>query len=773
MSTRHLLNIGMGTVALLLAASVGVVYMSLGGKGNDDVRIDLAMSQQALVQDLSQQVKNLNAAENLMKVNQTRQELGSTILRIDQSLNALLHGGTITDNEGTEIQIPAPTSSAVKEDLSLAAELWIQTGMPLADLAAGDFSIFSSAGQSAVAGLHDNGAQLIEQFGKAASGIRAEAQARYTKGNLARWFALGFAGLFIGLGISRFKQTAIPAKKVKASPTMAPAAPAAPVSKEQPEPQPEPNAPQVWNSQPHQRFTSPVDFDNVNASVDQLSVDMNTIAGSTQKMQVAIDSVGHAMQGMLFSLNQMAQDTAEGYKIVRGANNAATYTHNTAGELAESALEMSRVVGRVTQLAMKTKQIAGQIEAEAVSTGSTGEAFTSVVAAEVKGLAQQTSQATAGIEQTVAEILGTARQYEEAIGQIIKNISAINKVSENLGELMLHPPAAGVAGTPLPAAAPMQLAPQPVATAPAPVAQAPVAPVPAPAPEAEAEAATPPPAPVSAPEPVAQAAAEPEAPAPAADDTWGAVADDPVVTEPTAEKVAEETTAAIEETAAESEPSGSAGNVFMLGGPKKAKPKPKAKDPAAEKPAEVAPPKAEEKKEDDGGNIFMLNKPKADAPAKAAEEAPAPEAKIEEPAAPEKEDDGGNIFMLNKPKGDTPAKAETPPPAAEPEAEKPEPAKADDSGDGNVFMLNKPKKAAPVEEEAPPAAEPKAEEPAAAEEEDSGTNIFMLKKPVKSTAPKAEKPAAKEKEAVTVPADAEEEKEDDGGSNIFMLNKPK
>ncbi len=739
MSTRLLLNIGMGTVALLLAASVGVVYTSLGDKGNDNARIDLATSQQGLVQDMSHQVKVLGNAGSMMKVNQARQELGKTILQFDQNLTALVHGGTVVSADGTGIQISRPKSSAVNAELSIAAELWIQTGMPLADLAAGEFSIFSSAGQSAVAGLDDNGAELMKQLGTSAELIRTEAQTRYTTGNLARWFALGFTVIFISLGIFRFKNSRPEQSAPKAASPLTPAAPAAQPAGEDQTPSPQPSAPQVWNSQPHQPFTSPVDFDNVSASVDQLSVDMNTIAGSTNKMQVAIDSVGHAMQGMLFSLNQMAQDTAEGYKIVRGANNAASYTHNTAGELAESALEMSRVVSRVTQLAMKTRQVAGQIEAESVSTGSTGEAFTSVVAAEVQGLAQQTSQATAGIEQTVAEILGTARQYEDAIGQIIKNISAINKVSENLGELMLHPPAAGVAGTPLPAAAPMQLAPQPVAaavpeTAPVPVAAPTPVPVAAPVATPVAEAA-----PVPAPEPAAAPAPAPE---PEAADDWGAPEDDPVVTEPTSEEVAVETTAAIEETAAEPESSGSAGNVFMLGGgPKKAKPK--AAAPAAEKPKAEETAPAEEEKDDGDGNIFMLNKPKK-APAAEAEK-PAPEPKAEEPpAAEEKEDEG----------------------------------------DGNIFMLNKPKKAPEAEVAEPvaePAAEPKAEEPAAVEEpvaieeeeeDDEGTNIFMLNKPKKSGAPKPEAPEA-EKEPVTVPAEEEEEKKDGGGANVFMLNKPK
>ena len=761
MSTRHLLNITMGTVAILLAASVGLVFNSMGDHKTDQARIDVAVSQQSLVQDISYQVDALANAGNLVLVRQAREKLGSSILHFDQNLAAMLNGGFVTNKDGQEIELAGAESALAKKELSMVTDLWIQTGLPLADLAAGEFSIFSSAGQNAMAGLKDNAASLVNHLGETAKALEGEVVDRHTRRNLARWTALGLAAGFIGLGIFRFKPSAKTTGKAQKNAVpnniMAPVANNSipPSTPEIPLDNAPPTADRVWDRHPHKQYKSPVDFDNVSASVDQLSVDMNTIASSTDKMGMAIDSVGHAMQGMLFSLQQMAQDTGEGYKIVRGANNAATYTHSTASELAESALEMSRVVSRVTQLAMKTKQVAGQIEAEAVHTGTTGEAFTSVVAGEVKGLAQQTSQATAGIEQTVAEIMGTARQYEEAIGQILKNISGINKVSENLGEMMLAPPAAGVAGTPLPSAVPLPLAPQPVAAQPVvaqPVAQAvaPVAPVPvAPAPAQPVITAEP------VVEPVVAAAAEAPAPEPEVapkPDTWGQ-SDEATPPEPTSAEVAKETAAVIDEAATDSEPSGSTGNVFMLGGgPKKSKAK---ATPAAEV---IEEPKEEIKEE-----------PKA-----------------EEPAAAEKEDDGANIFMLNKPKGAPAAKKEEPvaaapepEPAAEPVAEEPAPVEDDDGG-SNIFMLNKPGKAAApkteapaVPETAPVAEEPKAEEPPPAEEKkDSGANVFMLNKP-KATpeAAKADEPEAKE-EPVTVPADDDEEKSGSGG-NVFMLNKPK
>lgn len=758
MSTRLLINIALGTVAFLLLASIGTVLTSLGDHDTGKLQVDIALRQQALIQDLNREMSDLAEANNLLAVGQTRSDLGRTIIDIDQNLAALVKGGQVTSSNGTQVAVGKVKNGTARAALEEAARIWVETGLPLADLAAGEYSIFSAAGQEAAAALTRNSPTLADQMGVAATAMQMEAQARQTKAGLARYGVVLFGLLLGALAFAKIRGAGATAPAQAANLGAGRAqGPVQPLGQplERPTARPETASAPVqtldWSRHSGQTFTSPVDFDTVNASVDQLSVDMNTIAGSTDKMRLAIDSVGHALQGMLYSLNEMAQDTAEGYKIVRGANNAASYTAATAGELAASAREMSRVVARVTQLALKTKQVAAQIDAEAVATGSTGEAFTSVVASEVKGLALQTSGATQEIENTVSEILGTARQYEEAIGQIIKNITAINKVSQSLGELMLNPPAAGVAGTPLPTAQALPLEAKPAAPAPAPAAVAtPAAPAP---PPVEAVA---PPAPAAAP------AAAPTAAAP----------EDSCPEDPSPEEVAAQTSAAIEEVVAEkteeapAQPSGSTGNVFMLGGgPKKPRMSltiPEAKDapPAAEAPAEAPAPA-----EDTNSNVFMLNKPKK--PAAPAAEAPAPaaEPKAEAPApAPAAEEESsGNIFMLNKPKKPLAAA----PAAAEPKDEAPAPAPAPEP--------------APTPEPAPAA--PVAEEE---EEEHTGTNIFMLNMPKKAPkaapaapaakpeAPAAPAPAA-EQEEVTVPAAEDEEPKKEGGSNanIFMLNKPK
>ncbi|MFT5315026.1 MAG: hypothetical protein ACI9UK_000856 [Candidatus Krumholzibacteriia bacterium] len=442
MSTRQLLNMTFGAFALLLLAAIGIVFSAASNNDSQGAQIDLALGQQALIQDMTRQTAQLSDAEDRAEVDAARQRLAGTIVKFDRNLAALIHGGEGIDASGQNITVERTHDDTAQLALADAADVWLETGLPLSDLTAGEFSVYSAAGQIAVQNLQGNSVELMQHMGATANAMRMGVHVRSSIARFARWAAVGLAILVVGFGYYRRKILAAESKTTAPTEAPAPTPQArlfgnqpAPVSQSLSQPMGQPAS-----ERPRQAFASPVNFESVNASVDQMSVDMNTIAGSTDKMRLAIDSVGNALQGMFYSLTEMAQDTAEGHKIVRNANNAASFSADTAGDLAASAREMSAVVARVTQLAMSTKSVAAQIDGDALHTGKTGEAFTSVVAGEVQGLAHQTNEATHQIEQTVAEILATARQYEEAIGLIIKNVSAINKVSQDLGDLMTSPP---------------------------------------------------------------------------------------------------------------------------------------------------------------------------------------------------------------------------------------------------------------------------------------------------------------------------------------------
>lgn len=754
MPMRRKLNLSLAGIGVLVLATAGYLGLAQRQDGAEVAQLEATARQQVLVGSLVTWADSLAAGTSREQVVAARTALGRSIAEFDQGLGALLAGGQVTLDGGRTRRVTRVSDATARHALELASHVWLETGMPLGDLAAGQYSAYSAAGQQALAGLAHNHSELTLHLQAAADGIRLAARQRAQAAGYAAW-----AGGVLGLAwLALLAVRLWPARRhVAAKAGAAEARPLTPASHRAPD-----YADGARRHPARSDRTAPyaptIDFENVSAAVDQLSVDMNNIAGNSEKMRQAIESVGFALQGMLYSLNEMAQDTAEGHKIVRNANNAASFTAEAAGELVDSAREMSRIVERVTQLALRTRQVAGQIDGEAVQTGRTGEAFTSVVAQEVRGLAQQTHRATSEIDHTVGEVLATARQYEEAIGQIIKNVAAINKVSQNLGQLMLDPPRRV----------------QPVAAAAAAISAAPAVSAPAA-----------PPTPVAPPAPVAD------------------IEDDPVTPEPTPREVAETTSAAISAAARQAPKAEPA-------------PAPVAEAPAAAAPA-AAPPApaaaAPEVAKPDGssnGNVFMLGKPRrkptmaevlgtesapvesaATAPAAAAPPAPAapaptaaapvvpapvvptpvvptPVAAAPEPLVPanpalghnQPTADGGsngNVFLLNKARGAkpaAPAAAPAPAAAAEPVAAAPAPtpapaapaapaaaAAAEDgveAGGSNIFMLNRPKKTAPAgdgaatavaEPEAAPAAP--AAPPPAAEGEAPKKNFMMLNSPKK------------------------------------------
>lgn len=756
MSTTRRLKLTIGAVSLCLVACGALLAQNTRQGGRTAVQLKVADHQQALVAELVQQTASLVAGVGREEALAARTALGETITSFDEGLGALLAGGAVR-LDGRAHRVARVDNARARAALEAASQVWTDTGVPLGDLAAGQFSPYSAAGQEAVEGLEAHREELAQHMADAALSLRQGAAAQAAMAGVVQWSAVGLGGALLVLVASariaawRAHRAARPAraKKAKAARShdddtddvAAPARARAHIDDQDDAPRP---ARQRGRTERAPVYVPSIDFDNVNAAVDQLSVDMNTIAGSTDKMRAAIDQVGFALQGMLYSLNEMAQDTGEGAQIVRNANNAAVFTADAATELVEAAREMSRIVGRVTQLAERTRHVAGNIEGEALHTGRTGEAFTSVVAQEVKGLARQTNQATFEIDQTVNDVLATARQYEEAIGQIIKNIATINKVSQNLGQMMVDPPRRVQPGA-------QQATPAPVAA---------------------------PAAAVAAPPTIAQQAA---------------VQDDPVIVEPTPQQTAQVTVEAI----ATATPAAAAPAAAPTPAPAPA-PAPAPVAAAPEAPGSVPGPG----KADGGsnGNVFLLGKPrkKQDVAAALAADAAAPTAPAPAPApAPVAAAPAAPV-----------AAAPTPAPAA---PATPEPTAAAPGGDGgsnrNVFLLNKPKAAKPAAAEAAPAPEATAPTPAPAPvaapvpapeapvgqapvvqaapaevaDEHTGSNIFMLNRPKKKTAPVdgGGETATAVAEPVTAPAAAPATPAapaaggDAPKKNFIMLNKPK
>jgi hypothetical protein len=650
MSSRKVLIGSTVIVAVLLAVALGGFSRANTRLKGQPERERVAAGMADRLAAVRKGTEALSQADGYDEAQGAQESLGSAVAGFDESLLALAQGGPASGIDGAALALPVPQADPAAEPLAKALAGWQEIGPRLTDLAGGRHEVNSPAGREALALLTVTAPHVEQALQNARTAIEARgaAERKILTASVVASAVLGSALLALGGALTlatrgQWSRIRLPkrTKKEKAPKAPKPSKtlranedehehePEAPAVVRRAEPAPEP----MRAAAARPAVVLPMDLDLASASVDKVVVDMATIAGTTAKLQAAIDSVASAMQGMLFSLTEMAQDTGEGVRITRTANNAATYTAEAARELVASAREMAQIVARVRQLAQHSQEIARQVEDDAAQTGATGEAFTTVVAGEVRKLASATAAATQQIEATVADVLGSQRQYEEAIGQVIRNVSAIHRVCAHLGELMLDPPARVQPGVAVSYAPPPPPPPPAPAPAPAPQPAPPVAQAPAPAPTVAAIAAVearvetelsidlimpepvvaappPPPPPAPAPEPAPEPAPAPVAapapePAPA-----------PVVAAPAPEPAPEPVVAAESQ-----KPAGSNANVFILK-PKK-KPGSDAPEPVTEaapqpelEPVMVGggdkPPENEEKPVAQGasGNIFMLNKKK-------------------------------------------------------------------------------------------------------------------------------------------------------------------
>lgn len=688
--------------ALLLIASLGLVAHNQGGRAEQPVRIELTRSLANALEDLGARTAAVAEAADLAGVREARQEMARTVLRFDQDLLTLAE--TVKDRRA---------AGAVAE----IQQIWRELGLDLADLAAGEFAASSAAGREAIVHLRRQTGPLRQYLQDVTAALRGVDRDASQQGRQAATAAVVFGGLTVLLGLVSLRpQRPAPAPPPRVrqldvddlAPAMsAPAAEPADVTAA-PSPAATHRGPAAY-SRPEPPLSARGDLGLASAAVDRVSVDMLTITRSTERMQQAVDSVTASLQGMLFSLNELAQDSHEGARITRTANNAAVYAADTARELLETAREMGAVVARVRSLAARSQEIAGRIETEAAATGATGEAFTSVVAQEVKQLAMATGDSTSHIETAVDGILAGQRQYEEAIGQIIKNVSQVRRVAANLGELMLEPPARVQPG-------PAYQAPQTPPTPPA----------------ADATAAATAPAATGNPASAPQSPPAAEAPEPGPAEPAPATAAEADEVEAELEPISPEQTARIEElnavtdslldelaeVAAENAPGAeSAAETDQPEPASPAEPAAESVPAAAPEPVAAADTTADETEAEapannepdptpsgSNGNVFMLNRPKPapePAPAAAEPEAPAPDA---EPA-PEAAAETAGPQPEPQPAPPTPGaeEAEEADRVEEPEdQEEGEPVGAGtgparprpvaQGASGNIFMLNKPKK---------------------------------------------------------------------------------
>ena len=149
------------------------------------------------------------------------------------------------------------------------------------------------------------------------------------------------------------------------------------------------------------------------AAAEQVSNNVHIVAAATEELAATI--------------REVAVHAAEASLVARGASDQAISASSTVGALGESSMRVEQVVELIQSIAGQTHLLALNATIEAARAGDAGRGFT-VVADEVKALAQETARATEKVSQSVHEIQVGSGDAGLAINEIT---ITIERVSEN------------------------------------------------------------------------------------------------------------------------------------------------------------------------------------------------------------------------------------------------------------------------------------------------------------------------------------------------------
>jgi len=155
------------------------------------------------------------------------------------------------------------------------------------------------------------------------------------------------------------------------------------------------------------------------------------VAAASHEASANVQSVASATEQMSSSVNEIGRQVQASAVIAGEAVAQAETTNRQIGELLSAADKIGEVVQLISAIARQTNLLALNATIEAARAGTAGRGF-SVVAAEVKALAEQTASATGEIGQQVSGIQQATKNSVAAIKGIGSTIGRMSEIASTI-----------------------------------------------------------------------------------------------------------------------------------------------------------------------------------------------------------------------------------------------------------------------------------------------------------------------------------------------------
>ena len=163
---------------------------------------------------------------------------------------------------------------------------------------------------------------------------------------------------------------------------------------------------------------------NTAAAVEEMSANMAVVATSMDGAAAGVNAVASAVEEMTSTINEIAETSEKARTITDNAVQQSSDASLRVDALGTAAREITKVLETITEISKQVNLLALNATIEAARAGDVGKGF-SVVANEIKDLANQTAQASDQIKERIDSIQSTTT----ATVTVIENISRV--VGEN------------------------------------------------------------------------------------------------------------------------------------------------------------------------------------------------------------------------------------------------------------------------------------------------------------------------------------------------------
>jgi methyl-accepting chemotaxis protein len=172
---------------------------------------------------------------------------------------------------------------------------------------------------------------------------------------------------------------------------------------------------------------------DMKAALEAVRAAFDETARAAEGSRATNEAAGRLSDEVMRAVADIAEQTRRGSGLGREAVGRANASRATIDALAKAADQIGDIVGVINGIAEQTNLLALNATIEAARAGEAGRGF-SVVASEVKTLAEQTGKSTEQIGAKVAEIQSTTHEVVASLARVAEAIEQLSDVTESVSD---------------------------------------------------------------------------------------------------------------------------------------------------------------------------------------------------------------------------------------------------------------------------------------------------------------------------------------------------